>query len=274
MTASVADLARISEAAARSAGAVALGGFRSRGLVVDDKRDFHDPVTVFDRRAEERVREIIDRDAPGSRIVGEEGGETGSGDVTWFIDPIDGTANFASGIALWGVCVAAAVDGEVVAGVVYDPVADHLFAANDRGAFLNGSPLRAEGATTQSRATIVPGFVSYRDLHVDRADVLESFAELLEQFAHVRTFGSSAISLCHVAAGWADATFSFGASPWDTAAAAFILKRAGGVYRTFADGAELSAASDHLNGHYFGAVSGADFPLIERIMAEHSGRRA
>ncbi|WP_156761244.1 inositol monophosphatase family protein [Microbacterium karelineae] len=272
MTTSV-HLARIAETAARGAGAIALEGFRSRDLVIDEKADFHDPVTLFDKRSEEHVREVIEREVPGSRIVGEEGGETGDGDVTWYIDPIDGTANFASGIALWTVSIAAAVDGEVVAGVVYDPVADRMFLADERGAFLDGDPLRAEGATTPERATIVPGFVSHRDLRTSRAEALDAFGQLLETFAHVRTFGSSAISLCHVAAGWADATFSFGTSPWDVAAAAFILRQAGGVYRTFAAGEERPARSDHLGAHYFGAVRGADFPLIERIMREHSARR-
>ncbi|WP_221583434.1 inositol monophosphatase family protein [Microbacterium sp. G2-8] len=273
MTATSVRLAEIAETAARGAGAIALEGFRVRDLVVDEKRDFHDPVTLFDKRSEEHVRAVIEREVPGSRIVGEEGGSTGDGEVTWYIDPIDGTANFASGIALWTVCVAAAIDGEVVAGVVYDPVADQMFRADERGAFLDGEPLRAEGATTAERATIVPGFVSHRDLRVRRADALDSFGQLLETFAHVRTFGSSAISLCHVAAGWADATFSLGASPWDVAAAAFILKRAGGDYRTYDAGDELPAASDHLNAHYFGAVRGADFPLIDRIMRQQSGRR-
>lgn len=266
-------LARIAESAARGAGAIALEGFRSRDLVIDEKVDFHDPVTLFDRRSEEHIRDVVEREVPDSRIVGEEGGATGDGAVTWYIDPIDGTANFASGIALWTVSIAAAVDGEVVAGVVYDPVADRMFLADERGAFLDGEPLHAAGATTAERATIIPGFVSPRDLRTFRAEALDAFGQLLETFAHVRTFGSSAISLCHVAAGWADATFSFDSSPWDVAAAAFILRQSGGVYRTYAAGEQRSAASDHLAAHYFGAVRDADFPLIDRIMREHSARR-
>lgn len=265
-------LSEIARRAALGGGAVALAGFRTEGLAADEKADFHDLVTEYDRRSEERVREIIEREAPGSVIVGEEGGVTGDGEVTWYIDPIDGTSNFARGIALWGVCVAAAVDGEVVAGVVYDPVADHVFQADVRGAFLNGAALTARGQTRPQRATILASFPLPRDLVHFKERALEAYAELELDYAAVRDFGSSAISLCHVAAGWADATFAFEANPWDVAAPAFILRVAGGQYRTYGGGEQLQERSDHLHRHYFGAVRDADFPLIDVIMREQSLR--
>jgi myo-inositol-1(or 4)-monophosphatase len=272
MNTSSIHLSQIAETAARGAGAVALDGFRSRGLEIAEKADFHDLVTVYDQRAEDHVREVIEREAPGSRIVGEEGGVSGDGEVTWYIDPIDGTSNFARGIAFWCVCIGAAVDGEIVAGVVYDPVADHLFLADERGAFLNGEPLRAEGATAPEQATVIATFPLPRDLRAFRAEALESYAQLAETYAQVRDLGSSGMNLCHVAAGWADATFCFEVNPWDVAGPAFILKRAGGVYRTYGGGEQLPADSDHLNRHYYGAVAGADFSLIHRIMLDQSRR--
>lgn len=266
------ELSRIAEEAARGAGAIALEGFRSKGMSIDEKANFHDLVTVYDVRAEQFVRGVIEQRLPDSRIVGEEGGSSGEGEVTWYIDPIDGTSNFARGIALWAVCVGAAIDGEVVAGVVYDPVADNLFLADERGAFLNGEELRSEGATVPEQATVLASFPLPRDLIHLRAEALEAYAELENTYSHVRDLGSSAITLTHVAAGWADAVFSFEAAPWDVAAPAFILKQAGGIYRTYGAGEELPGASDHLNRHYYGTVAGANFPLIESLMRRQSTR--
>jgi myo-inositol-1(or 4)-monophosphatase len=266
------ELADIARSAALSAGKVALEGFRNHNFEIEEKADFHDIVTVYDRQSEAEIRAVIDARLPGSRILGEEGGCSGDGAVTWYVDPIDGTANFARGIALWAVVVAAAVNGEVVAGVVYDPVAGHLFEADERGARLNGRPLRARGCTTPEQATIIASFPLPRDLVHFKEEALAAYAELELGYSAVRDLGSSAISLCHVAAGWADATFAFEANPWDVAAPAFILKQAGGDYRTYGDGRQLSSDSDHLNRHYFGAVAGADFALIHQIMCFQSRR--
>lgn len=239
MSIPVAELRRIAERAAREAGAVALAGFRSQDLEVEQKKDFHDLVTVYDRRTEAHVRQVIAEELPGSRVMGEEDGISGDGEVTWFVDPIDGTSNYARGIALWGVCIGAVVKHEVVVGVVYDPVADNLFVADDRGAFLNGHPISAQGATRPEAATVIASFPYARDLVSLRERGLQRFGEMQDTFSHVRDFGSTSISLCHVAAGWADATFCFEINPWDVAAPSFILKQAGGRYRTYGDGVEL-----------------------------------
>lgn len=260
------DLADIAESAAREAGAVAAEGFRKPGLVFEAKANLHDFVTVYDRRSEVRAREVIGAQAPGSRIVGEEDGETGGGEVTWYIDPIDGTSNYARGIALWGVCIAAVIGDDVVAGVVYDPTAGHLFRADSRGAFLNGTPLRAEGMTSSEWATVLATFPPGADLRHRRAEKLEAQARLHDSYAHVRDLGCTAISLCHVAAGWADAAFGFGIHPWDVAAPSFILRSAGGIYRSYSGGEQLPQRADHFNSAYCGTVAGADFPLLEAIM--------
>nr|WP_300144281.1 inositol monophosphatase family protein [Propionicimonas sp.] len=267
-----AELMDIARCAALSAGKVALQGFRNHNVEIEEKADFHDIVTAYDRKAEAEVRTVIDARLPGSRILGEEGGFSGDGEVTWYVDPIDGTANFARGIALWAVVVAAAVDGEVVAGVVYDPVAEQLFEADERGARLNGRPLLARGCTVPEQATVIASFPLPRDLVHYSAEALAAYAQLELGYSAVRDLGSSAISLCHVAAGWADATFAFEANPWDVAAPAFILKQAGGVYRTYGEGRQLPSVSDHLNRHYFGTVAGADFALIDQIMRFQSRR--
>ncbi len=241
-------------------------GFRESGTEVMTKNGFHDFVTEFDVRSEMRVRAVIEQLLPGSRIIGEEEGESGGGGVTWYVDPIDGTSNFARGIALWGVVVAAVRDDEVVAGVVYDPVAEHLFRADETGAFLNGEPLRARGMTTPERATVLATFPPSSTLRERRSEKLEAFAQLVDQYAHVRDLGSTAIALCQVAAGWADAAFGFNIHPWDVAAPAFILRQAGGAYRSYAGGEVLPERRDHLNGVYLGLVADADFPLLDSIL--------
>lgn len=258
--------------AARGAGEIAMEGFRRDGLRVDLKQDFHDLVTVYDRRCEEHIRERIEERFPGSAIVGEEGGASGEGSLTWHIDPIDGTANFARGMALWAVCIGVALDGEMVSGVVYDPANDQLFWADDRGAFLGDEPLVSRGSEDPRQATVIANFPLPRDLVHFPELALSQFARLSEDYSHYRAIGSSAVSLCWVAAGWADATFSFGANSWDVAAAAFIVRRAGGTYVTYAGGEPQPAERDYENPHYLALIPGARYDLLHDIMREQSRR--
>jgi len=258
-------LMRVAMETARAASAVALEGFR-KPLVISTKRDLHDMVTVFDKATEERIRSLLLLHVPSSRIIGEEGGATGEGRIEWFVDPIDGTSNFARGIALWCVSIAAAVDGAVVAGAVYDPVADTMFHADATGAWLNGVPIRATGATVPESATLIAHYPMPWDLAGDTSIALSAFEKLVTRYAAIRNLGSSALSLAHVAAGWCDGTLCLGINPWDVAAASFILKQAGGVYRGFSMGAEVQGKADYLQSHYYGTVAGAAFPEVEQIL--------
>ena len=268
----VREITELAIEAARGAGEIAMEGFRQAGLRIDLKQDFHDQVTEFDRRCEEHIRGLIEERFPGSAIVGEEGGVSGEGSLTWYIDPIDGTANFARGMALWCVCIGAAIDGEMVAGVVYDPANEQMFWADERGAFLGDEPLVSRGFAEPQRATVIANFPLPRDLVHFPDLALEQFAELSREYAHCRALGSSAISLCWVAAGWADATFTFGANSWDVAAAAFIVRRAGGIYVTYAGGELQPEERDFENPHYMALVPEARFELLHRIMSEQSTR--
>ncbi|MFV0434219.1 MAG: inositol monophosphatase family protein [Leucobacter sp.] len=258
---------------AREAGAIAMEGFRNRELGIDLKVDFHDMVTKYDRACEEHIRGAILAAYPDSSIIGEEDGSSeGSGPLAWHIDPIDGTANFARGMALWAVSIGIALDEKMVVGVVYDPANDHMFWADDRGAFLNDEPMCSWGFADAAQATVVMNFPLPRDLIHHRGLALEQFAEVSEQFAQVRALGSSCISLCWVAAGWVDATISFEAHSWDVAASAFILRQAGGNYATYVDGEARSANRDYEHPHYYASVPGADFPVLEEIMLTQSRR--
>ncbi|MGK0714955.1 inositol monophosphatase family protein [Leucobacter sp. W1153] len=263
---------------AREAGQIAMAGFRDPGLEVSAKHSIHDVVTLLDRTCEEHICREILAAYPDSSIVGEEGGRSeGDGTLTWYIDPIDGTSNFARGIAMWAVSIGIAQDGEIISGVVFDPVADQLFWADDRGAFLadhqgRTQPIRSTGALQPAQATVAMNFPLPRDL-VHLPDLaLEQFARVTREFAQVRMLGSTCITLCWIAAGWIDATVSFETNPWDVAAAGFIVQQAGGTYLGFRDGEAQPARGDHLQPHYYAAVPGANYPTLLEIMRIQSAR--
>src|SRR5690242_4467789 len=119
--------------------------FRDPGPV-GTKRDFHDVVTEHDRRAEETIREFLLARLPESSIVGEELGAADEAEVTWYVDPIDGTNNFCSGVPFFCVSIGATWRGQLAAGVIYDPVRQELFQASAAGAWCNGEPLTSAGA--------------------------------------------------------------------------------------------------------------------------------
>lgn len=225
------ELAGIALVAARSVGGRLREAFRSRPAV-RTKRDFHDPVTEHDLAAEETIREVVERYCPEGTVVGEEGGLSGGaeGRVTWYVDPIDGTANFAAGVPFFCVSVAAAVGGQVVAGVVYDPVRDEEFVGSLAGAFVNGVRLRSVGAADDATAMLLTSYPTARDLAEEGEAALLRFGELVRSFAAVRRLGSAALKLAHVAAGRADAALGLRASPWDVAAGSLLVRQAGGVY--------------------------------------------
>ncbi|MEV0347406.1 inositol monophosphatase family protein [Nonomuraea sp. NPDC050680] len=215
--------------AARAVGPRLRKAFRSRPPVAT-KRDFHDPVTEHDRAAEETIRTVITARWPGSAIVGEEGGLTGSGELRWYVDPIDGTANFAAGLPFFCVSIAAAVAGELVAGVVYDPVREDEFTASTLGAWCNGTPIRSKGATQDREAMLLASYPTPLDLELDGERALRRYGRFLESFSAVRRPGSAALKLAHVAAGWADVAYGTRSHPWDVAAGALLVRQAGGVY--------------------------------------------
>ncbi|GGF47542.1 inositol phosphatase [Microbacterium sorbitolivorans] len=272
LTPSSLELRSIAENAARTAGAYLKGVFRG-DMTIDHKRDRHDLVTEHDRASEEIIVPLLLEGAPGSRIVGEEGGvRGGSGPVTWYIDPIDGTSNFAQGLAFFCVVVAAEVEGEIVAGVVYDPIADRLFAASDEGAFLDGESLVTGPALPAEAATLITGFPTARDLEADGPAALAEFGSLVDTFSSVRRTGSGALSIAHVAAGWTDSALGSSVNPWDVAASMLILLRAGGDYRPlWYDEAPTGGA--HLAPGYVALRAGAEYPVLDEVSRAIVARR-
>ncbi|MEV5609532.1 inositol monophosphatase family protein [Streptomyces sp. NPDC052225] len=225
------------EVATEAALAVApdlLAAFRG-AMDVDFKRDEHDPVTVHDRRAEERIREVLLHRVPGSTVVGEEGGRRdGSGRIAWYVDPIDGTANFARGLAFFCTSVGATVDGEPVAGAIVDPVAGHVFTADTGGSRLGGERLAPAGVRDEARGLLITSFPTSRELARSDPETLRRFGELVARYGTVRRTGSAALTLAHVAAGWCDAALGTSVNAWDICAARVLVRGSGAVYTAFA----------------------------------------
>lgn len=227
------DLSATAAEAARLVADDLRAAFRG-GMDVEFKRDKHDPVTVHDRRAEEAISALLTKQFPGSSVVGEEdGAHEGSGEVTWYVDPIDGTANFARGLAFFCTSIGAVLDGRVVAGAVLDPMAGHLFTADLSGAWLNGDPLRSTGAREEAEAMLLTSYPAARDLAGGAESALVAYGDLVTAYGTLRRPGSAALSISHVAAGWADATVGTSISAWDVSAAQLIVQQAGGHYLPF-----------------------------------------
>ncbi len=265
----------VARRAARLMRAPLLAAFRST-IAVDYKRDLHDVVTQYDQKAEAAIRAFILEEVPDSAVIGEEAGASGHGRVHWYVDPIDGTANFARGIAFWCVSVGAVIDGEIVAGAIHDPVADLMFSADLSGAWLDERPLRSHAIAEEKRATLITGYPVERDFRRDgRKQALANFSELVENFSTLRRPGSAALSLAHVAAGWSDAAFGTGANAWDVTAGILILRQAGGSYWALGLGKAAPNAPDFECPGYVAMGAGGDYPTLQRIAraisAAHDG---
>ncbi|MBE7731980.1 inositol monophosphatase [Devosia sp. CC-YST696] len=255
----------IAKGAALKVGTALQAAFRSH-MTVDYKADLHDIVTVHDTQSEVVIRDHILAEAPDSTLLGEEGGSVGTGRVQWYVDPIDGTSNFARGLAFWCVSIGAVIDGEVVAGVIYDPIAGHMFSANIGGVWLNNRPIRSNAARMESHATLITGYPVARDFRLDgREAALLHFGELAETFSTLRRPGSAALTLAHVAAGWCDAAAGFGVSPWDVTAAILILRNAGGRYRPLTLGKVGKDVPSYMCPGYVATGAGGMYPTLDRV---------
>lgn len=234
---------------------------------IDYKRDRHDLVTEHDRAAEELIVPFLLERDPSWRIIGEEGGvQGGEGPVTWYVDPIDGTSNFAQGLAFFCVSIGVEVEGELVAGAIFDPIARRLFSADHEHAYLDGEILRTPAAQPATAATMITGYPTARDLETDRDSSLGHLGDLIEAFSSLRRTGSGALTLAHVAAGWVDCAFGGSVNPWDVAAGALIVQRAGGSYQPLL--LEAGEVGEHLAPAFFAQGPGAHYPALNHFVEQ------
>ena len=188
------------------------------------------PVTDADLAVEHLLRQMLDADAPGDALLGEEFGQLGDSERLWILDPIDGTANFARRLPLWCVSIGVYSDGDAVCGVIHNPMAGETHAAaRGRGATMNGTPIRVSRATAPEHSRIGLGF-SYRrerKLHVAAVD------RLLARQCEYSRLGSGALGMAHVADGRFEGYFEPHINSWDVAAGLVIVREAGGFTNDF-----------------------------------------
>jgi myo-inositol-1(or 4)-monophosphatase len=224
---------RIAETAARAAGDYIRPQFREP-IAVDFKSRASDIVTEHDRRAEQIIRGMITEAVPSSVVVGEEYGGEGAGDLVWFVDPIDGTSNFAGGLPLYCVSIGVTWRGQPLAGVIYDPERDEMFVGSAAGLTLNGQPVNSRGHGSETDALCLTNLPHEG---MDDAQGLAALGALLSRFRAVRRLGSSALALAYVAVGRADVCSELTTKPWDHAAgAALVLAGGGGFEARNSDG--------------------------------------
>jgi myo-inositol-1(or 4)-monophosphatase len=216
-----AQTAAIAEEAARAAGAILLERFGSERALDHTKSSPTDPVSEADLLAEKAIRDVLAARAPDDAIMGEEGADTpGTSGRRWIVDPLDGTVNFLFGIPQWAVSVAC----EGVAGVVFDPCRDELFAAADGAATVNGEPLRASRRDDLASALVATGFGYEASVRAEQAKVVLRVLPLVRD---IRRAGAAALDLAWAAAGRVDAFYERGVKPWDIAAGSLLCQAAG-----------------------------------------------
>jgi myo-inositol-1(or 4)-monophosphatase len=186
-------------------------------------------VTAADRKAEEILRDDLEKARPGYGFLGEEGGVREGADKShrWIVDPLDGTTNFLHGIPHFAVSIALEREGKIVAGLVYNPANEDLFIAeHGKGAFHNDRRLRVAARTKMNEAVVACGLPHYPrgDLVLARREI----AAAQEHFAGLRRYGAAALDLAWLAAGRFDAYWERDLSPWDLAAGIILVREAGG----------------------------------------------
>ena len=215
---------------AREAGALLMQYFHRR-VKIEYKGDA-DLVTEADRNSEKLILERIRSVWPSHEVIGEEGAriETG-GDYRWYVDPLDGTTNFAHGVPVFCVSLGLAFRGERHAGVLYDPTRDELFAAErGKGAFLNGKKIEVSKTAQLKQSLVSTGFPSHKR---HKNPNIYFYHQLTLRSHGVRRAGSAALDLASVASGRYDGFWEFNLNAWDTAAGTLIVEEAGGKVSGF-----------------------------------------
>jgi myo-inositol-1(or 4)-monophosphatase len=236
VSASEDELLSVAHAAAQAGAAELLPRFGRSQEGIRSKSGPTDLVSEADLAAEAAIRRVLGERRPDDSILGEEGGATGTGELRWVIDPLDGTTNFLFGVPMFAVSVACEGPDGMLAGVVLDPVRDESFAATrSTEATLNGAGITASTREDLATALVATGFGYDAELRVRQAVVL---TRVLPRVRDIRRAGAAALDLAWSACGRFDAFYERGIKPWDWAAGGLIAERAGLAVR------ELEADAD------------------------------
>ncbi len=254
------------EAAARAGGHELLAW---RGRFQTREKGFRDLVTDADLASQDAIRRIITAQFPNHEFLGEEQGiETvapGANQLTWIVDPLDGTTNYVHGYPNFAVSVAIARGNDVQAGVIYDPLRNQCFtAAAGKGAWCNGGRLKTSDVTAVDEALVAVSLPAH--VRRDSADLLD-FIEASQVSQAVRRSGSAALNLAHVASGALDAFWATQIHAWDVAAGVLLIREAGGLV-TGRDG----LAFDLWNPHFLAAAGPELHRELFDVLTEFSRR--
>jgi myo-inositol-1(or 4)-monophosphatase len=212
------------ERLARQAGQILRAGYQQKHQI--DYKGVIDLVTEIDRQSENYLLGEIRKDFPDHHILAEESGGTHGSENQWYIDPLDGTVNYAHNIPIFSVSIAYASNGRLSLAAVYDPVRDEMFTAeHGRGAHLNGRLLHVSGATELQKSLLVTGFPY--DAWNSKFDNFDNFVKFGKLSQGVRRLGSAALDLCYVAAGRFEGFWELALKPWDVAGGGLICEEAG-----------------------------------------------
>jgi myo-inositol-1(or 4)-monophosphatase len=214
--------------AAQKAGDLLREGFGSI-FTISSKSTVHDLVTEFDLRSESIIIDIIRERFPQHQILTEETGHHASdSDFTWIIDPLDGTVNFAHGIPIFCVSIAAKQGDDILCGVIYSPMTEEMFIAEkDHGASVNDKSCKVSQQNSLKNAFLVTGFPY--SVKENPGHCIDHFSHMVGMGIPIRRLGSAALDLAYVAAGRFDGFWEISLQPWDMAAGALLVKEAGGI---------------------------------------------
>lgn len=221
------DLMLHARGTAQRAGSLLAQNFGS-ALKVSSKSTRHDLVTAMEVESERLIVNELRSRTPGCSFIGEESGrETGTSGVTWVIDPLDGTVNYAHGIPLYCVSIAAVVDERVVAGAIVAPsLGETWCAARGEGAFCNDKQVHVSATSKLADSILVTGFPY--DVSNNPGSCHEQFVSMLQRGLPIRRLGSAALDLAWTAAGRFDGFWEIALKPWDVAAGSLLVEESGG----------------------------------------------
>jgi myo-inositol-1(or 4)-monophosphatase len=237
--------------AARRAGDLIL---QSMGKLTRDdiaQKKASDFVTRVDKESEQIIINAITDHYPDHLFLAEESTkEAETEQYRWIIDPLDGTTNYIHEYPMFSISIALQFGGEIILGVVLDPLRDELFTAQKgEGAFLNASAIKASAIDSMENSLITTGF-PFRDK--DKLDLyLQAFKKIFLRTSAIRRAGSAALDLVHLAAGRCDGFFEIGLSPWDVAAGSILIKEAGGTITDFGGGQDYLLTGNIIAGNNY-----------------------
>lgn len=252
----------MAQRAARLAGKIIQSRIGQPGKV--RQKGSADFVTEVDKACEEAILDVITSKFPEHAILSEESPFLGEKDsqLTWIVDPLDGTTNFIHGFPMVSVSLAVAQGDKLLLGLVLDPLREELFlAARGSGARLNGRPIRVRNEATVQDALMATGF-PHRAKHY-LGPYMAAMGRILSEANDLRRAGSAALDLAYVACARLDGFWEPGLKPWDVAAGSLLVQEAGGMVTDFWGSPEYVS-----NGHIVAAPSGIHSFLLKQISHE------